>query len=168
VTNLDFATADLCDMHEDALRSGALRVVAPMFRAFGARKSFFGPVATLKVFEDNTFVRRALEEPGLGRVLVIDGGGSLRRALVGDQLAMLGVRNGWSGIVVNGCIRDSAAIEAMDIGVLALAPHPRKTDKKNVGEADLAVTFGGVTFHPGEWLYADADGVLVSATEIGR
>jgi regulator of ribonuclease activity A len=163
---LDFTTADLCDKHEEALRSEALRVVAPIFRAFGGRKSFLGPIATLKVFEDNSFVRKALEEPGRSRVLVIDGGGSLRRALVGDQLAMLGVRNGWSGIVVNGCIRDSAAIETMDFGMLALAPHPRKTDKKNVGEADLAVTFGGVTFHPGEWLYADSDGVLVSATEI--
>lgn len=163
---MEFATADLCDKHEDALRSGALRVVAPMFRAFGARRTFSGPIATLKVFEDNSFVRKTLEEPGLGRVLVIDGGGSLRRALVGDQLAMLGARNGWSGIVVNGCIRDSAAIETMDIGVLALGSHPQKTDKKNIGETNLAVTFGGVTFHPGEWLYADSDGVLVSVTEI--
>ena len=114
------------------------------------------------MFEDNSFVRKALEEPGNGRVLVIDGGGSLRRALVGDQLAALGVRNGWNGIVVYGCIRDAAAIGAMDIGVLALATHPQKTDKKNVGEADVPLTFGGVTLHPGEWLCADADGVLVS------
>ena len=100
--------------------------------------------------------------PHRGRVLVIDGGGSLRRALVGDQLAALGVKNGWSGIVVYGCIRDSRAIAQMDIGVFALATHPQKTVKRNVGEQDVPVTFGGVTFHPGEWLYADEDGVLVS------
>lgn len=158
---MDFATADLCDRHEDLLRSGQLRVLAPMLRSFGGRASFHGPITTLKLFEDNSFVRKALEQPGAGRVLVIDGGGSLRRALVGDQLAALGVRNGWAGIVVYGCIRDSAAIAAMDIGVFALATHPRKTDKKNVGEIDVAVTFGGVTFAPGNWLCADADGVLV-------
>ena len=100
-------------------------------------------------------------------MLVIDGGGSLRRALVGDQLAALGVKNGWSGIVVYGCIRDSAPPSPdMDIGVLALATHPQKTDKKNVGEADIPVTFGGVTFHPGEWLYADEDGVLVADNKL--
>jgi regulator of ribonuclease activity A len=161
-----FATADLCDKHEEALRSEQLRVVELDLRAYGGCKSFCGQIATLKLFEDNSYVRTALAQPGLGRVLVIDGRGSLRRALVGDQLAMLGVKNGWSGIVVNGCIRDSAAIAAMQIGVLALGTHPRKTDKKNVGEAELAVTFGGVTFRPGEWLYADADGVLLSTTKI--
>jgi regulator of ribonuclease activity A len=159
---MSIATADLCDRHEDQLRSGTLRVVAPMFRSYGGRPSFQGPIATLKLFEDNSFVRKALEQPGNGRVLVIDGGGSLRRALVGDQLAALGARNGWAGIVVHGCIRDSAAIAAMDIGVFALATHPQKTDKKNVGEADVSITFGGVTFRPGEWLFADSDGVLVA------
>jgi regulator of ribonuclease activity A len=159
---VSIATADLCDRHEERLRSGALRIVEPMFRSFGGRSAFHGPIATLKLFEDNSFVRKTLEQPGAGRVLVVDGGGSLRRALVGDQLAALGVKNGWAGIVVYGCIRDSAAIAAMDIGVVALATHPQKTDKKNVGEADVSVTFGGVTFHPGAWLYADADGVLVA------
>jgi regulator of ribonuclease activity A len=159
---MSFATADLCDRHEDQLRNGNLRIVAPMFRSYGGRATFHGQIATLKLFEDNSFVRKALEQPGSGRVLVIDGGGSLRRALVGDQLAALGVKNGWSGIVAYGCIRDSAAISAMDLGVFALATHPQKTDKKNVGEIDVAVTFGGATFHPGEWLYADSDGVLVA------
>lgn len=159
---MDFSTADLCDQYEDRLRDGRLRVVAPMFSHYGGRSSFCGPIATLKLFEDNSFVRKALEQPGEGRVLVIDGGGSLRRALVGDQLAELGCQNGWTGIVVHGCIRDSNAISAMDIGVLALATHPRKTDKKNVGEAGIAVSFGGATFLPGEWLYADPDGVIVS------
>lgn len=158
---MTFATADLCDSHEDLIREARLRVVAPMFRHYGGRLAFAGTIATLKLFEDNSFVRKALEQPGNGRVLVIDGGGSLRRALVGDQLAALGVKNGWSGIVVYGCIRDSTAIGEMDIGVVALATHPQKTDKKNIGESDVPVTFGGVTFRAGEWLYADADGVLV-------
>lgn len=158
---MEFLTTDLCDAHEEAI-GGDLRVVAPMFRSYGGRAAFCGPIATLKLFEDNSLVRKAVEQPGDGRVLVIDGGGSLRRALVGDQLAALGVKNGWSGIVVYGCIRDSRAIAQMDIGVFALATHPQKTVKRNVGEQDVPVTFGGVTFHPGEWLYADEDGVLVS------
>jgi regulator of ribonuclease activity A len=164
---MSIATADLCDRHEDQLRNGRVRVVAPMFRSFGSRSAFHGPIATLKLFEDNSFVRQSLEQPGGGRVLVIDGGGSLRRALVGDQLAALGVRNGWAGLVVYGCIRDSAAIAGMDIGVIALATHPQKTEKKNVGESDIPVTIGGVTFRPGEWLYADQDGVLVAETALG-
>lgn len=158
---MEFLTTDLCDAHEDAI-GGDLRIVAPMFRSYGGRAAFCGPVATLKLFEDNSLVRKALEQPGKGRVLVIDGGGSLRRALVGDQLAALGVKNGWAGIIVYGCIRDSRAIGQMDLGVFALATHPQKTVKRNVGEQDVPVTFGGVTFHPGEWLYADEDGVLVS------
>lgn len=163
---MSFATADLCDSHEDQIRNGQLRIVAPMFRSFGGRPAFSGLVATLKLFEDNSFVRKALDQPGNGRVLLVDGGGSLRRALVGDQLAALGVKNGWSGIVVYGAIRDAAAIAAMDIGVLALATHPQKTDKKNVGEADVAVSFGGITCHPGEWLYADSDGILVAVAAL--
>lgn len=155
---MDLLTTDLCDAHEDKVR-----VVTPMFRSYGGRKAFCGPIATLKLFEDNGLVRKALEGPGNGRVLVIDGGGSLRRALVGDQLAALGVANGWSGIVVYGCIRDSRAIAGMDIGVFALATHPQKTQKKSQGDSDIPVSFGGVTFAPGDWLYADEDGVVLSA-----
>lgn len=155
---MEFLTTDLCDANE-----GKFRVVAPLFRSYGGRKAFCGPIATLKLFEDNGLVRTALESPGNGRVLVVNGGGSLRRALVGDQLAALGVKNGWSGIVVYGCIRDSRAIGDMDIGVFALATHPQKTAKKNQGDRDIAVTFGGVTFAPGEWLYADEDGIIVSS-----
>jgi len=154
-------TTDLCDANENLVR-----VVEPMFNSFGGRAAFFGRIATLKLFEDNSLVRKTLESPGDERVLVIDGGGSLRRALVGDQLAALGIKNGWAGIVVYGCIRDSRAIGEMDIGVFALDTHPLKTVKKNVGEADIPVTFGGVTFFPGEWLYADEDGVVVSATAL--
>lgn len=155
---MNLLTTDLCDANEDKVR-----VVEPMFSSFGGRPSFFGRIATLKLFEDNSLVRKALESPGDARVLVIDGGGSLRRALVGDQLAALGVKNGWAGIVVYGCIRDSRAIGEMDIGVFALDTHPMKTVKKNVGDADIPVSFGGVTFVPGEWLYADEDGVILSA-----
>lgn len=158
---MDFQTADLCDAHE-----GKLCVVAPMFRSYGGRTRFGGQIATLKVFEDNSLVRAALETPGQGRVLVVDGGGSMRCALVGDQLAQLGVKNGWSGVIVYGCIRDSRAIGTMDIGAFALGTHPLKSIKKGAGDADIAVSFGGVTFAPGEFVYADEDGVVVSATPL--
>lgn len=157
------STADLLDSHEVLLSNGTLRVATPMLRSYGGRRSFHGSIATLKLFEDNSFVRKTLEAPGNGRVLVVDGGGSLRRALVGDQLALLAGKNGWNGIVVYGCIRDSRAIAGINLGVFALATHPLKTVKKNVGEADVPVTFAGVTFIPGQYLYADEDGLLVSS-----
>ncbi len=163
---MDFQTADLCDKYEDQVRAGQVHVLEPMLNSYGGSAAFHGRIATLKLFEDNSLVRKALETPGDGRVLVIDGGGSLRCALVGDQLAQLGVKHGWAGIVVYGCIRDSRAIEEMDIGVLAIDTHPLKSIKKNVGETEIAVTFGGVTFVPGHHLYADDDGVLVSPTEL--
>ncbi len=158
---MDFLTTDLCDAHEDKVR-----VVEPMFSSFGGREAFFGRIATLKLFEDNSLVRSTLATPGEGRVLVIDGGGSLRRALVGDQLAELAVKNGWAGILVYGCIRDSRAIGEMDLGVFAIDTHPMKTVKRNVGEAEIPVSFGGVSFLPGEWLYADEDGVIVSSSAL--
>ena len=160
---MTYLTTDLCDAHENAVR-----VVEPMFTSFGGKASFHGKIATLRVFEDNSFVRKALESAGDGRVLVIDGGGSIRRALVGDQLASLGIKNGWAGIVVNGCIRDSRAIADMDIGVFAIDTHPMKTLKKNIGEADIVVSFGDVDFVPGEWIYADEDGMIVSKTAIHK
>ena len=158
---MNFLTTDLCDAHEDVVR-----VVEPMFASFGGKAIFHGRIVTLRVFEDNSFVRAALASDGHGRVLVIDGGGSVRRALVGDQLASRAIQNGWAGIVVNGCIRDSRAIAAMDIGVFALGTHPMKTLKKNAGEADITVSFGKVDFVPGEWLYADEDGVIVCKTAV--
>jgi regulator of ribonuclease activity A len=158
---MDLLTTDLCDAHEDKVR-----VVDRIFSSFGGREAFHGRIVTLKLFEDNSLVRKALESPGNNRVLVIDGGGSLRRALVGDQLAALAVKNGWAGVVVYGCIRDSRAIGAMNIGVFAIDTNPMKTVKKNVGEADIPVSFGGVTFTPGDWLYADEDGVIVSTVAL--
>ena len=159
---MSFKTPDLCDQYEAELGK-TVRVVAPMFQRYGGRNAFSGEIVTLKIFEDNTLVREIFNEPGNGKVLVIDGGGSMRCALVGDQLAILAQKNGWEGVVVYGCIRDSGDINGIDIGVRALNTHPQKTVKKGVGERNLSVTFGGVTFHPGEWIYVDEDGVLVSS-----
>ena len=163
---MTFATCDICDAHEDRLATGALAVLPPVFKSYGQNLRFSGPAATLKVFEDNALVRAALEQPGNGQVLVIDGGASLRCALVGGNLGMLGVKNGWAGIVVNGCIRDSAEINACALGVRALATHPQKSIKKGVGEVNLRVTIAGVAVHPGDWIYADEDGVLVAAEKL--
>lgn len=163
---MTFATCDICDAHEDQLATGALAVLPPVFKSFGQNLRFSGPAATLKVFEDNALVRTALEQPGNGQVLVIDGGASLRCALVGGNLGMLGVKNGWVGIVVNGCIRDSAEINACAIGVRALATHPQKGGKNGVGAVNLRVMIAGVAVHPGDWIYADEDGVLVAAEKL--
>ena len=157
----EFATCDLLDANERQPET-LLRVVEPMFKSYGRRARFCGQLETLKVFEDNSLVREALAAPGSGRVLVIDGGGSKRCALVGDQLGALAVKNGWAGLVVWGCIRDSAAINQQELGVRALDTHPKKSIKKGAGERGVPVVFGGVTFTPGDWLYADEDGVIVS------
>jgi len=159
---MSFKTPDLCDQFESELGT-TVRVVAPMFQRYGGRVGFSGQIVTLKLFEDNSLVREAVGETGKGKVLVVDGGGSLRCALVGDQLAILAQKNGWEGIVVYGCIRDSGDINGLDIGVRALNTHPQKSIKKGVGDRNIAVTFGGVTFTPGDWLYADEDGVLVAS-----
>lgn len=156
------ATADLCDAH-----GGAVRVVAAVFRDFGARRRFAGPITTLRVHEDNALVRAALEQPVAGRVLVIDGGGSLRTALVGGKLATLVHDNGWAGVVVHGAVRDAEEIASMDVGLKALATCPRRSSRRGEGDRDVPVTFGGVTFTPGDWLYADADGIVVSSVELG-
>lgn len=158
---MDIKTADLCDQFSDQLE-----VCEPLFGDYGGELRFAGPIATIKCFEDNSLVRDLVGEPGNGRVLVIDAGGSLRRAVVGDMLGKKAVDNGWSGIVVYGCIRDSAALSALPLGVKALATHPLKTDKRGEGQRDIVVRFGGVTFHPGDWLYADEDGIVVARREL--
>jgi len=152
------ATTDISDELGDTAR-----VAAPGFRDYGGRIIFNGPIATVKCHEDNSMVRQALEEAGNGRVLVVDGGGSMNCALLGDMLGALGVKNGWIGIVVNGCVRDSAELAKLEIGVKALATHPRKSVKKGVGERDIPVNFAGVEFSPGDHLYADSDGIVVTA-----
>ncbi|MGQ0501813.1 MAG: ribonuclease E activity regulator RraA [Panacagrimonas sp.] len=155
------ATTDLSDAHPEA------QICEPVFASFGGRRAFFGPIKTLKVFEDNALVRSTLETPGEGRVLVVDGGGSLRCALFGGNLGLLAVKNGWSGVVVNGLIRDSEEINAQSFGLKALGTHPRKSEKGlHSAHADRVVRFAGVNFYPGHWLYADPDGILVSAVAI--
>jgi regulator of ribonuclease activity A len=150
------ATTDLSDAHADA------QIAEPLFRDFGGERAFFGPITTLKIFEDNALVRELLESNGEGRVLVIDGAASLRCALVGGNLAALAEKNGWTGIVVNGAVRDTRELASAKVGIKALAAHPKKSVKKGTGERDVPVTFAGVTFRPGAWLYADEDGILVS------
>jgi regulator of ribonuclease activity A len=161
-----FATTDLCDDNANLLEDGRLAVLPPVFRHYGQRVRFSGRVVTLKVHEDNALVRATLETPGDGNVLVVDGGGSLRRALVGGQLGLLAQDNGWAGIIVDGCIRDSDEINACDIGVRALGAHPQKSGKKGVGERNLRVHIAGVPVNPGDWIYADADGVLVAQQKL--
>ena len=162
---MTFKTPDLCDEFETELGT-TVRIVAPMFQQYGGRAAFACEIVTLKLVDDNSLVREVFGENGQGKVLVIDGGGSLRCALVGDQLAILAQKNGWEGVVVYGCIRDSGDINGIDIGVRALNTHPQKTVKKGIGDRNVAVTFGGVTFKPGEWLYADGDGILVSSKRL--
>ena len=161
MTAAAFSTCDLCDAHEgDA--SGAFRVLSPVFRDFGAERPFSGPVHTLRALEDNSRVREAVNTPGQGRVLVVDGGGSLRRALVGGNLAVAAARNSWAGIVVDGCVRDVAELRAAGIPIRALALVPLRTAKRGEGQVGEAVQLQGVGVRPGDWLYADADGIVVA------
>ncbi len=154
---MQIRTADLCDEH-----AADVRVAAPIFRDYGGNMAFKGPVSTVQVYEDNVLVRAALEESGAGRVLVVDGGGSLGCALVGDLLAALAQRNGWAGLVVHGCIRDSATVARLAIGVKALATNPLRSAKLGAGARDVPVSFAGLTFTPGHYLYADEDGIIVA------
>jgi len=164
-----FATCDLCDANKN-LAGAAFRVLPPVFRDFGGRKIFCGPVVTVKCFEDNSLVKAAVDASGyaetpagrVGKVLVVDGAGSLRRALLGGNLGAAAARNGWAGVVIDGCVRDVAELEQQEVGIRALASMPMPTEKKNQGLADVPVQIQGVWVHPGDWLYADADGMVVS------
>ncbi|HEU0196518.1 MAG TPA: ribonuclease E activity regulator RraA [Nevskiaceae bacterium] len=158
---MSLATTDLCDAHPE------VQVCEPIFADYGGTLAFHGPIVTLKLFEDNAQVRKTLETAGGGRVLVIDGGGSLRCALVGGNLGALAEKNGWAGLVVNGAIRDCEEIAAQNVGVKALGSVPRKSEKGLHGaHVDREVRFAGVSFKPGAWLYADGDGIVVSAQAI--
>ena len=160
------ATTDLCDAHEPKLADGTLRVLAANFHRHGKHTVFSGPIKTLKVFEDNSLVRTALESAGDGRVLVVDGGASLRCALLGGNLGKLAEKNGWAGVVLNAPIRDAEEIDACAIGVRALGTCPVKSKKTGAGNFDVPLAFGGVTIKPGDWCYADRDGVLFSDVEL--
>mmetsp|Transcript_24064 Transcript_24064/g.57348 ORF Transcript_24064/g.57348 Transcript_24064/m.57348 type:complete len:211 (+) Transcript_24064:57-689(+) len=166
-----FPTADLCDkagLDVSKVPTSTVSVVDPAlnFRNFGGKTGFSGKVCTIKAFESNPLVRTLFESPGEGRVLVVDAGGSMRCAMLGDNIAEAGVKNGWAGIVIYGCIRDSAVISKMDIGVKALNTHPVKSHKNDPGLQDVPVRFGGVTIKPGQFLYADADGIVVSDNKL--
>ncbi|MFY0681633.1 MAG: ribonuclease E activity regulator RraA [Thalassovita sp.] len=154
-------TADLIDHH-----ASELTFVHLPFRTFGQHSHFAAPIQTVKCFEDNTVVRAQLETRGDGRVLVVDGGGSTRVALLGDMLAELAIRNGWAGLVLNAVIRDSAEVNAMDTLVFALGTSPVKSAKAGWGNVGQPVQFGGVKFAPGDWIYGDADGVLHSTRKL--
>ena len=158
---MPFKTTDLYDEYLEALQ-----VAAPIFRNFGGKHTFHGQIVTLKTVDDNTYLKATFETPGTGKVLVVDAAGSLRCAMMGDMMAALGARNGWEGIVIHGCIRDSADVARVDIGVRALATIPRKTVKRNQGIMDIPVHFADVTFYPGHYLYADEDGMVLSESTL--
>jgi regulator of ribonuclease activity A len=164
-TQPEFATCDLCDTYKNDTSDG-FRVLPPVFQHYGKRQKFAGPVSTVKCHEDNTLVKQAVDSPGEGRVLVVDGGGSLRRALVGGNLAAAAARNGWAGIVVWGCVRDVAELNAEEVGIRALGLMPLPTEKRGQGQAQVDVEIAGVRVRPGDWLYADADGIVVSQQPI--
>ena len=155
-------TTDLCDNHPEKVR-----IAEPIgFKDYGGTKLFNGKIETVKCFEDNSVVRKALEQNGEGKVLIVDGGGSMRCALLGDMLGELGVKNKWNGIIVYGCIRDSAAMATLSLGVKALNVIPLKSNKRNEGQQNITVHFAGVDFTPGEFVYCDEDGIIVSKEEL--
>jgi regulator of ribonuclease activity A len=160
-----FATCDLCDAHKND-SSGEFQVLPPVFRDFGGIRKFSGPVVTVKCFEDNSLVKAAVDSPGEGKVLVVDGGASLRRALLGGNLAAAAAKNGWSGLVIDGCVRDLAELAQCSTGIRALAAMPLPTEKRQQGQRDVAVQIQGVWIRPGDWLYADEDGMVVMASPL--
>ena len=160
-----FSTCDFCDAHKSD-ESGGFRVLPGVFRSYGGVARFSGRVTTVKCFEDNSLVKAAVESEGQGRVLVVDGAGSLRRALVGGMLAEAAAKNGWSGLLIHGCVRDLAELRAAQVGILALSHVPLPTDRKGQGLANVAVHFQGIDIRPGDWLYADEDGVVISGRQL--
>lgn len=160
-----FATCDLCDVHKNDC-SGEFRVLPPVFKNFGGLARFSGPVSTIKCFEDNSLVKAAVDSPGEGRVLVVDGGASLRRALVGGNLGAAAAKNGWAGVVVDGCVRDVIELAQCSVGLRALAAMPLPTEKRQEGQRDIPVQIQGVWVRPGDCLYADEDGMVVMASPL--
>jgi regulator of ribonuclease activity A len=158
---MSYSVPDICDDF-----AGEISALEPLFRDYGKNRKFSGEIATIKCFEDNSLVREAVRSEGRGRVLVVDGGGSLRCALLGDLLAAAAAENGWQGVLINGCVRDVEILETIGLGVKALNSHPLKTDKRGEGQRDLDVTFAGATMRPGNYLYADANGVVVATRNL--
>ncbi|EPC04566.1 ribonuclease [Litchfieldella anticariensis FP35 = DSM 16096] len=153
-------TPDICDAYPD------VAVLDPIFANFGGHDTFYGPVRTVKCFEDNSRVKEAVAEPGNGAVLVVDAGGSSRCAMLGDMLAEQAADNGWAGVVMYGCVRDVDVLAETELGIQALGAHPRKSEKRGEGIRDVTVTFAGVTITPGQWLYADNNGILVASERL--
>ena len=158
---MKIVTPDLCDAYPEAVR-----IVEPLFTNYGGRESFGGEIITVKCHEDNSLVKEHVGNPGQGRVMVVDGGGSLRCALLGDMLAEKAAENNWAGLIIFGCIRDVDEIRKTDLGVQALRTIPIKSNRQGRGDLNIPVTFGGVTFHPGEYVYADNNGIIVSSQEL--
>lgn len=156
-----YITPDLCDEYPELVQ-----VVEPMFSNFGGKDSFGGQIVTVKCFEDNSKVKQLVDTDGKGKVMVVDGGASMRKALLGDMLAEKAVKNGWEGLIIYGCIRDVDAIMELELGVQALGTVPLKTDKRDIGDVNVVVKFGGVEFIPGQYVYADNNGVIVSPQEL--
>ncbi len=160
---MKYLTPDLCDKYPDLVR-----VVEPIFKNYGGKSSFGGQIVTIKCHEDNSVVKETAGTAGNGKIIVVDGGGSLRRALLGDLIAENAVQNGWEGFIIYGCIRDVDAISTMNLGVKALNTNPLKTEKKGIGDLNIPVSFGGVTFKPGEYVYADSNGIIVSSKPLNN
>lgn len=157
---VQISTPDLCDEHPQ------VQVCELAFNAYGQRMQFGGQIETVKCFEDNSLVKEVLARDGASKVLVVDGGGSRRRALLGDQVAADAVNNNWAGLVIYGCVRDVEEIDNLPIGVKALGSVPVKTDKRGEGQTNIALRFGGVIFTPGQFLYADRNGVIIAETSL--
>lgn len=157
---MPIVTPDICDDHPE------VQVVDPGFRNYGGVEAFGGPIVTVKCFEDNSLVKELVAKPGKGRVMVVDGGGSNRCALLGDMLAEKAADSGWAGLIIYGCVRDVDILAKTSLGVQALGSHPRKSNKRGVGEQDIPVTFAGVTFRAGDYVYADNNGIVVSEKQL--
>jgi len=160
---MKYLTPELCDKYPDLVR-----VVEPIFKNYGGKSSFGGQIVTIKCHEDNSVVKETAGTAGNGKIIVVDGGGSLRRALLGDLIAENAVQNGWEGFIIYGCIRDVDTISTMNLGVKALNINPLKTEKNGIGDLNIPVSFGGVTFKPGEYVYADSNGIIVSSKPLNN
>jgi len=156
-----FHTTDLSDEHSEILQ-----YCNTTFNNFGGREAFYGPIATVQVYEDNVLYLEALETVPSGRVIVIDGGASRRCALMGDRLGKIAVERGIPGVIINGCVRDSAELAELDVGVLALGAHPRKSWKRGDGQRDISLSFADVIWTPGHFVYADTDGIIISPKKL--
>ena len=159
---MTYSVPDICDEFPQDVR-----VLEPLFSSFGGKQRFSGEIITIRCFKDNSLVRDAVRTEGRGRVIVVDGGGSMRRALLGDMLAAKAAENGWRGVVINGCVRDVEILETIDLGVKALNCHPVKTDKRGEGQLNVPVRFAGVSFKPGQFLYADKNGAVIVPVDLG-